>query len=224
MKLDIGMVLTKSVDIIRENPAIFVPALLPFVFGLIFAALGVGAMGGMGGAMFTMPMAFSMAFVGMILVATLLMLIVSLIAVGSIVYMTKEQLNNRKVSFNEGISAAMSKIGNLFVAAIIISVGTMIGMILLVIPALIWLLFVAFTIPVVMLENVDAVEGIKRSINLVKTNLGDVVVFLIVLLIILLVVGFVLNLIPFLGSALSALVTTTYSGVALTIAYLQLKG
>ncbi len=214
------MVLTKSVDIIRENPAIFVPALLPFVFGLIVAALGVGA----GGAMFTTPMMFSMAFVGMILVATLLMLVVSLIAVGSIVYMTKEQLNNRKVSFNEGISAAMSKIGNLFVAAIIISIGTMIGMILLVIPALIWLLFVAFTIPIVMLENVDAVEGIKRSINLVKANLGDVVVFLIVLLIILLVIGFVLNLIPLLGSALSALVTTTYSGVALTIAYLQLKG
>lgn len=220
MKLDIGMVLTKSVDIIRENPAIFVPALLPFVFGLIVAALGFGA----GMAMVAAPMAFSMAFVGMMLVATLLMLIVSLIAIGAIVHMTKEQLNNKKVSFNEGISAAMSKIGNLFVAAIIISIGTLIGMILLVIPALIWLLFVAFTIPIVMLENVDAVEGIKRSINLVKANLGDVLVFLIVLLIVLLVVGFVLNLIPLVGSALSALVTTTYSGVALTIAYLQLKG
>ncbi len=209
----IGYVLSKSTEIIQQNPTIFVPSSLPFFIGLILGLLGISSK-----TLFMHPALGILNILGV-----LLLILVSCIAEGAIVFMTKEQLEGKKVSYTEGIGVAVQRLADLVVASVIIAIGAFVGLILLVIPGLIWLLLVAFSIQIVMLENLDGVEAVKRSIKLVKENFGDVFVFLLVLLIILLIASIVLGLIPVIGSALASLVTTTYSGVALTVGYLQLR-
>lgn len=215
MRIDIGYVLRKSVDVIQQNPMIFVPSLLPFLIGLLLGLFGVSFKAT---SFFMHPTALMLYMLGVIV-----LILVGLVAEGAIVFMTKEQIEGRKVGYMEGIDAAVQRLTNLLIASVIIAIGTFIGFMLLIIPGIIWLLLVAFSIQIVMLENLDGVEAVKRSIMLVKENFGDTLIFLLVLLIILLIISFVLGLIPVIGSALASLVTTTYSGVALTIGYLQLK-
>jgi len=209
----IGYVLSKSTEIIQQNPTIFVPSSLPFFIGLILGLLGISSK-----TLFMHPALGILNILGV-----LLLILVACIAEGAIVFMTKEQLEGKKVSYTEGIRVATQRLADLVVASVIIAIGAFVGLILLVIPGLVWLLLVAFSIQIVMLENLDGVEAVKRSIKLVRENFGDVFVFLLVLLIILLIVSIVLGLIPVIGSALASLVTTTYSGVALTVGYLQLR-
>jgi len=213
MRIDIGYVLGKSTEVIQQNPAIFVPSSLPFFIGLILGLLGISSK-----TFFVHPALGIPNIFGAIL-----LILVACIAEGAIVFMTKEQLEGKKVSYTEGIGVAAQRLGDLVVASVIIAIGAFVGLVLLVIPGLVWLLLVAFSIQIVMLENLDGVEAVKRSIKLVRENFGDVFVFLLVLLIILLIVSIVLGLIPVIGSALASLVTTTYSGVALTVGYLQLR-
>ena len=74
-----------------------------------------------------------------------------------------------------------------------------------------------------MIDGMDAMDAIKHSINLVKSNAGDVIVFLIVLMVVTSIIRIALGVIPLIGPAIGALVVSTYSSIALTITYLQLK-
>lgn len=219
MGMDIGKSLTEPVGMLQENYGLFIPALLPFVISLI---------GGIafGGSMFRMgprSMAGMGALIGLAGIMGLISFIASLIAAGAIVEMAHRQLKGERPGYMVGINAALSRLGSLIVATVIIALGAFIGMMLLVIPGLIWLILVAFTIPIIMLEGSDSIEAIKESIGLVRENLGDVVVFLIVLIIIVGIVTMILSLIPYIGSAVASLITTPYMAVALTLAYLDLR-
>ncbi|MBO8173673.1 MAG: hypothetical protein H0Z18_00290 [Thermococcus sp.] len=220
MGIDLGKTLSKPIELLQENYNLFIPALLPFVISLISGILVGGAILGMG----MMGRGGFGTLLGLAGTLGLISFIASLIAEGAIVDMIYKQLKGEPPGYMEGINAALEKLGNLIVAAIIIAIGAFIGFILLVIPGLIWLILVAFTIPIIMLEDLDGVSAIKESISLVKENLGDVVVFLIVLIIVVAVISAVLGIIPYIGSAIATLITTPYMAAALTLAYLQLKG
>ncbi|GAB6102283.1 hypothetical protein JCM16138_15060 [Thermococcus atlanticus] len=217
MGIDIGKSLTEPVGMLQENYSLFVPALLPFAISLIS---GIA----FGGSVFRMRPAGMGALMGLAGILGLISFIASLIAAGAIVDMAHRQLTGESAGYMEGINAALSRLGSLIVATVIIGIGAFIGMMLLIIPGLIWLILVAFTIPIIMLENMDGIEAIKGSIGLVRENFGDVVVFLIALIIIVGIVTMILSLIPYVGSAVASLITTPYVAVALTLAYLDLRG
>ncbi len=220
MGIDIGKSLTKPMEMLQENYNLFIPAILPFIVSLIG---GIA----LGGSMFRMSFGGIGAMgrlMGLAGVVGLISFVASLIAEGAIVDMAYKQLQGESPGYMEGINAALEKLGSLIIATIIIGIGAFIGLVLLVIPGLIWLILVAFTIPIIMLENMDGISAITESINLVKRNLGDVVVFLIVLIIIVAIVTMILSLIPYIGGAIATLITTPYMAIALTIAYLELKG
>ncbi|WP_461864223.1 hypothetical protein [Thermococcus sp.] len=220
MGIDIGKSLSKPVDLLQENYGLFIPALLPFIISLIGGIAFRGSIFGM----HSIGMAGMGAMIGLAGLLALISFIAALIAQGAIVDMAYKQIKGGSPGYMEGINAALGKLGSLIIATIIIAVGTFIGFILLVIPGLIWLLLVAFTIPIIIIENMDGIEAIKESINIVKENLGDVLVFLIVLIIIVAIVTMILSLIPYVGGAIASLITTPYTAIALTVAYLDLKG
>ncbi len=217
MGIDIGKSLTEPVGMLKENYGLFVPALLPFAINLLS---GVA----FGGSVFRMRPAGMGALIGLAGIMGLISFIASLIAAGAIVDMAHRQLTGESPGYMTGINAALGRLSSLIVATVIIAIGAFIGMMLLIIPGLIWLILVAFTIPIIMLEDMDGIEAIRESISLVRGNFGDVVVFLIALIIIAGVVTMILSLIPYVGSAVASLITTPYVAVALTLAYLDLRG
>ncbi len=146
-----------------------------------------------------------------------------LIADGATTYMTFLQIKGEMPDYMVGINAALERLGALLLASVIVGVVGAIGLIAFVIPGLIWLVLTAFTIQAIMIDGMDAMDAIKHSINLVKSNAGDVIVFLIVLMIVTSIIRIALGVIPLIGPAIGALVVSTYSSIALTIAYLQLK-
>ncbi len=219
MGINIEKTLTKPVGMLQENYNFFVPALLPFAISLISGIAFGGTVFGMKNTGI-IGMGTLMGLRGLL---GLISFITALIAEGAIVDMAYKQLNGGHPGYMEGINAAVEKLGSLIIATIIIGVGAFIGLILLVIPGLIWLILVAFTIPIIMLEGADSISAIEESISLVRENLGDVIVFLIVLVIVVGIVTIILSWIPYIGSAIASLITTPYGAIALTLAYLELR-
>ena len=58
------------------------------------------------------------------------------------------------------------------------ALGTLVGIVLLIIPGLIWAFMTWFTMYFVVDGRGDAVESIKGSINLVKNNFGELFVLM----------------------------------------------
>jgi len=209
--IDIGEAIKRPFEIMMGNYGFFVPPLLPAVVNLISVST-VGKPG----------FGFHVSLALMVL--SMVAMILSLIAGGALVYMADDELRGKRADYREGLSAAVEKIVDLVVASVVIGVGFAIGLLLLVIPGLIWLMLTTFAIPMIMLENMDAISAIKESINLVKENFVTVLVYLIVLGIVVGIGMTILGLIPYIGYALATIIFNPYAAISITIAYRQLTG
>lgn len=219
MPLNVSEVLKKPVEMVQEGYYdIFVPALLPFAVSVVFAIAVGGSLMGMA----SVGMVNVGAVIGLFGIYVLASLITSILATGAIVYMAYQDFNGVRVGYQEGINAAMTKLTPLLLASVIIGVGVAFGMMLLVIPGLLWALLTMFAIPEIMISGKDWLDAIKGSIEIVRQNFGEVLVFAIALLLVTAIISIVFGLIPYIGGAIGMLITTTYAGVAVTGAYLEL--
>ncbi|WP_457742264.1 hypothetical protein [Thermococcus sp.] len=209
--IDIGEAIERPLEIMMTNYGFFVPPLLPAVISLISAPT-VGKPG----------LGLHVSITSIIL--SMIVMILSLIAGGALVYMADKELRGDRADYGEGLNAAMERIVDLVVASVIIGVGFAVGLILLVIPGLLWLMLTTFVVPMIMLENLDAISAIEKSINLVKENFVTVLVYLVVLAIIIGVGMTLLGLIPYIGYALATIVFNPFAAISITIAYHQLAG
>lgn len=221
MTLDIEDSLRKPVEMFQEGYYdVIVPALLPFAIAVMFGVTLFGSMMGM--AFVGMGSKAFIGLVGMAGIYVLVLMIVSIIAEGAIVYMAYKKLSGIVIDYRDGINVAVEKIVPLIVASVIIAIGIAVGLILLVIPSIVWALLTMFTTMEIMIAGKDGIEAIKSSINIVKQNFVDVLVFAIALLIVASIINFVVGLIPYIGSAIATLIVTPYTGIAVTHAYMQL--
>lgn len=62
------------------------------------------------------------------------------------------------------------------IAAVLVAIGTVVGLILLIIPGLIWMFLTWFTNTFIIDRGVSAIDGIKESIGFVKNNVGDLLI------------------------------------------------
>lgn len=136
-------------------------------------------------------------------------------------------------SLGEVLGRAAQRLGRLVAVSLLAGIGIALGFVLLVVPGLLLATFWAVAVPIAVLEDVPAVEALRRSRELVRGN--GWAVFRVVLAsgAISAVVGLVFALAasglgfgPFgtwlmltLGSAL----TTPYTAHALTVAYYRLR-
>lgn len=235
-QINISEALTKPLDVAQRNPGIIVPALLPAAASIIFAAILMGMLGipmgmfgatGMGptGPMNPMFGGFNFgAFLVVFVVFIFVMVILNLIAEGAIVSIAYSEFKGVSMNYMDGLNDAIAKIVPLLIAAVIIAVGVTIGLILLVIPGLIFALLVIFAIQEVMIANKNGINAISNSIDIVKNNFGNVLVFAIVLLIVVAIISMALNIIPVVGTAIASLVLVPYASISITYAYMQILG
>ena len=143
---------------------------------------------------------------------------------GGLVYMAERHLEGDFPDYRDGLNAIVERWLDFTIAAIIIAVGTFVGLLLLIIPGLLWLMLVAFTLPVMVSRNLDAMSAIKESINLVLANFGEVFVYLLVLVVLVAVVALILGIIPYIGGPIATILLDPYVAVSITIAYHQIEG
>ncbi len=219
MSLNVAEVLKRPVEVAQEGYYdIFVPALLPFA---VSAAFGIAVGGSVLGMMSTGFINIGM-LIGLIGVFIIAVVVAFTLAIGAVVYMAYQESNGERVSYREGINAAMLKLTHLLLASAVIGAGAVFGMMLLVIPGLLWLLLTIFAIPEIMISNREWLDAVKGSIGVVRRDFRDVLFFAIALLLVTAIISIVVGLIPYIGSALAMLITTTYAGVAVTAAYIEL--
>lgn len=220
--IDFGEALSRPIDVIQRNPGIIVPAVIPAVVSLIFMAIFGGAVMGTGMYGYGMNPVLTPGFFGMFAIYFIILIILSLIAEGAIVSIAYSELKGKSMNYMDGINLAISKIVPLLISAIIIALGIFVGTLLLVIPGLIFALLVIFTIQEIMIAGKDATSAISGSIDMVKRNFGNVLVYAVILLILTGIVSMALGMIPFIGNAIASLLITPYIGTSITYAYIQL--
>jgi uncharacterized membrane protein len=200
--INLNRVLREPVDIIAQNPQFFALPVIPAFFYLIGDLIG-GSVGS----------AFSL--LGMVLEA---------MTAGALVYMAHRLIRTGYTDYMDGIEVTKERPIDILIEALIIGVGAFIGFLLFVIPGLIWLMLVIFAIPILVIENKDAITAVKESINLVSEHSSDVLVYLILLVLIIFAVQWILGLIPYIGDFIATIVVLPYMAVSITMAYHELKG
>lgn len=107
-----------------------------------------------------------------------------------------------------------ANLGPYILTILLISVGAFVGLVLCVIPGLIWLFFTAYAPLLALDKGMSPVDSIRRSIEMVRDNLGAVFLVLLAAYVIY-YVGVVLCYVGLLVTIPVALVTITYSYRAL---------
>ncbi len=201
MRFSLGEVLVEPLDIISRNIDFLILPVVPAIFNALIEGLNyhVGSI---------------VMFIG-----RLIAFVISLIVSGALVYMANEELEGRSIRYTEAINYTLEVFPDLLVASIIIALGTLIGLALFVIPGLVWLFLVVFTIQEIVLQRKNAVSAIQSSIELVKENAFDLLAYFIVLLIVVIVIAVPLALIPIVGYFIASIFLEPYTSISLTMVY-----
>lgn len=155
------------------------------------------------------------------LLAGLLVALVSALSLGLLMaplfvgFIEMTERGSRGESLSAGqVFSGFSKFVPSFVATLLVSIAMIIGFTFLVLPGLCVVLFTCFTLPAIALDGLGPVEAIKRSFDLVRSNLVNVLVLLIVNAILQGVGGAVV---------LGVLLTAPLSLIGFTVAYQRLR-
>ena len=189
-----------SWDTLRRYPVLVVPqiAAQAAVFGLTLLLVGAAAtafmVGGVAGGVVGLA-------VGGLLFA-LVVGVVSLVASAVVIVMAKDALVARDPALGDALGAVMGRLGDVVIASALAMVAVGIGTLLLVLPGLVAVFFLVFTLPAVLLDGAGAIDAIKRSIAVVKDNLGAAAGLVVGWIVVAVIVGIaskILALVPVIG-------------------------
>jgi hypothetical protein len=196
----------EGLDVVRRYPALLVPPVavevVLFLLGLLLlgGTAAMFAMGGLAGGV--------VGAAGAALVFGVASLLLGLVASAVVVVMARDALGSREPGLGDAVGAVLGRFVDVVVASVLSAIIIGIGFVLLVIPGLVALFFLIFTLPAVLLDGDGAIDGLKRSVAVVKANLGTVaglVVGWIVTLVVVFVAGKILGVVPFVGSLAAAI-------------------
>jgi len=173
--MSVGQILDRTFKLYRENFVRFVAiiAVVHVPVALLGAVTGAAIQGAYAGlAVLTGLVTVFLAVVGQSLGNAALLKSVS------------ESYLGNEVTVGEAYRFVLPKIFTVIWAGIMVGIITTIGFVLLVVPGVIFALWLYLTIPAIVVENLKASRGMSRSKSLVSGNLGKVfgvafVVFLI---------------------------------------------
>jgi len=224
--VDIIKIYTQAKNIIIENPSITLPPIAVAILSGIFSYF----MKGIRPSLFFLNPAHLGAFFGAVFLFSIAIGILGLIASGVTITMCYDVLSNGKTSLGRGFEKVMEKLLDIVVAAILMGIIVVVGFILFIIPGLLAMLFLMFTLVIVIVDDASASDAIRKSYMKVKENIGNVLIFIIVAFIVFLIVGIIgkiIEKIPLIGMILLSPIisgaTTAYLNAALTIFYLHLR-
>lgn len=175
--------------------------LLFFVLGGVagFGALVGWMMGGGAGAYAGGLAGFVLGF----LLFGLVMGIVWLLSLGMVVVMARDALGGREPVLGDAFAAVVRRLGAVMVATLLVSAIVAVALLFLVIPGIVVSVLLMFTLPAVLLDGLGAVDGMRKSVAIIRRHVGPVVGLVVGSLLVLVGVGiasWILALVPFLGS------------------------
>lgn len=131
-----------------------------------------------------------------------------------------------KASFINLIKLGWPKVWQVFGAFILISLIVFVGLILFIIPGIIFGLWLSQTLFLIILEDLSIGQAMKKSKEMVKGYLGTIFLYNFVVILIVEFVIIFINIIPFLGSLVASLLGIVVTPFILLFQYqifLQLK-
>ena len=171
--MSVGRILKKGLEIIRKDPVIIAPSILVsiasgllsvLVIGGHAAITGPGEMDEIGGRVAgPMYVKSFMAIVGWILHS---------FAQGMVVSMVVEVEDKGRTSLGHGFSSAKKRAGSLLFAGFAVGILIMIGFMLFFIPGILVAYIFLFTFVIIMLEESSPIDAMKRSVQVVRSNLS----------------------------------------------------
>lgn len=197
-----------GLEVLKRHPVLIVPPLgvqvVIVLLGLLFlgGAAGMAAVGGLAGGL-----------AGLLAGGALLMLLgglLSLVAAGVVILMARDALAGRDPVMGDALNAVLTRLVDVALASLLLTVIVGIGMVLLVIPGLVAFFFLIFTLPAVLLDGQGAIEALRRSATLVKQNVGPVlglIVGAILAAVVSGIISWIFNLVPVIGHLASAVVS-----------------
>jgi hypothetical protein len=139
------------------------------------------------------------------------------IAAGAATYAISERYLGNEVTVGEALSRAFKRLWTLSMAQLEVGLRVMLGILLLIIPGILWWLSYSLAVPVVMVEGQKAGPSVKRSRELVKGNRKKVFVVLMVVTMLQWLVGFgvgkLLQMVLDAQSPSGALISTALGGI-----------
>ena len=212
---DVVEALRSSFDILVKNPKILIPQ---FVSSLIFTLIS--------GLSFSYLLNNSGNLFLLIPLSTLLLLagfIVSTIVSGMYPLLVRDVLNGVSPDLAAAINTAFRKVFSLIAASILVSIIVAIGLMLFIVPGLIFLTWFFYTIPALMLEDKGALEAMAASRSFARDKKLNTLI-LIILLGIPAFIGSLFSLLPYIGQIISFIIGIVVAALAsITQSYIYLK-
>lgn len=192
-----------------------VGAILAIVFlgGAVGMGVLLGGLGGMAGGSQGMAAGGLAGLIGGFVLfglgIALLTGLLSLVASGVVVVMARDAVAEREPGLGAALSAVLDRLGPVVVASTLVTLVVGLGTLFFVLPGLLAMFFLMFTLPAVLLDRTAAVDGLKRSVAIVRANLGPAIGFVIGALLAVVaasIASAIVSYVPVLGHLASAVV------------------
>ncbi len=194
-------------------PVLVAPPLVVGILGfalLFFIGGGAAVMGGLlGGVMGGGEGIAAGGVAGLVLgllAFGLVMGVLWLLSSSMVVIMARDALGGREPVLRDALAAVVRRLGAVVVASSLGMVIVGFGLLLFVLPGLLAAVFLMFTLPAVLLDGHGAVDGMRRSVAVVRRHVGLVIGLVVGSLLVLIGVGiasWIVGLVPFLGGLAS---------------------
>ncbi|MCF7916027.1 MAG: hypothetical protein K9L66_12745 [Spirochaetaceae bacterium] len=233
--MNITAVLRDSFDVMKKNWVLFVPFLAAFVLMALISLITVGSMVPFGDfeSMGTMSQKEAIGVAGTSFVVFFIMMVLSgiigLLAHGMTITMIDDALKTEKATLSGGWTKTLQRIFPLLIAAVLVGLIVSIGFILLVLPGIVAIFFLMFSIIAVITNQTNGFAALAHSARTVFRNIKATIVLFLVLIalgVLFAIVSVILGLIPILGVILSIAASAifgVYTTIFLVISYNKLE-
>jgi hypothetical protein len=194
--MSVGQIFDRTFSLYRQNLVRFitivsvvtVPVWLVQFGGAYVLRRGFGAAAGG---------ALGVALIALSLFAVLVGMLAQNLSNAALLRSVSESYLGHEVTVGEAYRMVLPRLVTIVVAGILVGIVVMFGMILLIVPGIIFALWFSLTTPAIVLEDLGATAGMGRSRRLVSGNLGKVFGVGFIAVIIALIIGYLFG---FLGS------------------------
>ncbi|HEX9578430.1 MAG TPA: hypothetical protein VF993_11800 [Myxococcales bacterium] len=125
-----------------------------------------------------------LAGIGLMLLGLLLtipfMILAVYLAQAALTVLVADRARAGTMGWQEAWQVVLANLGSLVVTSLMVMIGVAVGLVFCILPGLVFSLFAALTIPVLLLEKKSGTTAIRRSVELVKADWLRVVVVLVI--------------------------------------------
>jgi hypothetical protein len=218
-KVDVGSVLSRTFQTYTSQFTLLIPAAL-----VVFLPIAI-----------LTGLAFAASPVAGALVGAVLFVLGSVLYQGMVVEAAADMIDGRRdQTIGSLIGGAAPHVVALLVAGILVGLASMLGLLLLIVGFFLVYTIFAVTAPAIVVEHLGAIQGMKRSIELVKDHFLAALGVVVVVLLITAVARFLLELIfgaiddggfgSSLGSLIAGVLLAPITALAASILYFDLSG